>query len=85
MRFSSRKGTIKETGVSREESEGLEKGGEEVGKWKREKRRRYAGLCFESRECDGITDPFFTLLRHFFFLTYPPMQTIERGLQVAGF
>jgi hypothetical protein len=37
MRFSSRKGTIKETGVSREESEGLEKGGEEVERWKKEK------------------------------------------------
>jgi len=50
MRFSSRKGTIKETGVSREESEGLEKGGEEVERWKREKKRRYVCLCFESRE-----------------------------------
>ena len=50
MRFSSRKGTIKETGVSREESEGLEKGGEEVERWKKEKPRRCVGLCFESRE-----------------------------------
>jgi hypothetical protein len=50
MRFFPRKGTIKETGVSREEGRGLEKGGEEVGRWKSEKRRRYAGLCFESRE-----------------------------------
>lgn len=29
---------------------GLEKGGEEVGRWKREKPRRCVGLCFESRE-----------------------------------
>lgn len=29
---------------------GLEKGGEEVKRWKREKWRRYAGLCFESLE-----------------------------------
>lgn len=33
-----------------EERRGLEKGEEEVERWKREKRRRYAGLCFESRE-----------------------------------
>lgn len=33
-----------------EERRGLEKGGEEVGRWKKEKRRRCAGLCFESRE-----------------------------------
>lgn len=45
----------------------------------------YVGLCFESRECEGITDQFSTLTRHFFFLTYPPMQTIERGLQVVDF
>ena len=33
-----------------EERRGLEKGGEGVGRWKMEKWRRYAGLCFESRE-----------------------------------
>ena len=33
-----------------EERRGLEKGGEEVERWKMEKWRRYAGLCFESRE-----------------------------------
>ena len=33
-----------------EERMDLEKGGEELGRWKREKQRRYAGLCFESRE-----------------------------------
>lgn len=33
-----------------EERRGLEKGGEEVGRWKKEKRRRCAGLCFESLE-----------------------------------
>ena len=33
-----------------EERRGLEKGGEAVGRWKKEKQRRYAGLCFESRE-----------------------------------
>jgi hypothetical protein len=37
MRFSPRKGTIKETGVSREERRDLEKGGEEVGRRKKEK------------------------------------------------
>lgn len=59
-----------------------------VGRWKREKGkkwRRYAGLRFESRECDEITDPFSTLTRYFFFLTCPHIQTIERGLQVADF
>lgn len=68
-----------------EERRGLEKGGEEIGRWKREKWRRYAGLCFESREWDGITDLFSALLRYFFFLTCPPMQTIERGLHIADF
>lgn len=67
------------------ERRGLEKGGEEVGRWKREKQRRCVGLCFESRECEKITDPFSTILRYFFFLTYPPMQTIEGGLQVVDF
>lgn len=85
MRFSPRKGTIKETGVSMEEGRGLEKGEEEVWRGKREKPRRCVGLCFESRECDEITDPFSTLLRYFFFLTCPPMQTIEGGLQVVDF
>lgn len=88
MRFSPRNGTIKETGVERAEwrgSEGLEKGGEEIGRWKREKWRRCVCLCFESRECDGITDLFSTLTRYFFFLTCPHMQTIERGLQVVDF
>ena len=33
-----------------EERRGLEKGGEGVGRLKREKWRRYASLCFESRE-----------------------------------
>ena len=33
-----------------EERRGLEKGGEGVWRLKREKWRRYAGLCFESRE-----------------------------------
>lgn len=33
-----------------EERRGLEKGREEVGRWKKEKQRRYAGLCFESLE-----------------------------------
>lgn len=32
----------------------------------------YVGLCFESLECEGITDQFSTLTRYFFFLTYPP-------------
>lgn len=32
------------------EGRGLEKGGEEVGRWKRGKPRRCVGLCFESRE-----------------------------------
>lgn len=32
------------------ERRGLEKGEEEVGRWKREKQRRCVGLCFESRE-----------------------------------
>lgn len=54
-------------------------------RWKKEKWRRYAGLCFESRECEGITDPFSALTRYFFFLTHPHMQTIERGLQVVDF
>lgn len=31
---------------------------------------------FESRECDEITDPFPTLLRHFFFLTCPPCKLL---------
>ena len=68
-----------------EERRGLEKGEEAVGRLKSEKWRRYVGLCFESREWDGITDPFSTLTRYFFFLTCPPMQTIERGLQVVDF
>jgi hypothetical protein len=33
-----------------EEGRGLEKGREEVGRWKKEKQRRYAGLCFVSLE-----------------------------------
>lgn len=33
-----------------EERRGLEKVREEVGRWKKEKQRRYAGLCFESLE-----------------------------------
>lgn len=33
-----------------EKGRGLEKGEEEVWRWKRKKKRRYAGLCFESRE-----------------------------------
>lgn len=33
-----------------EERRDLEKGGEEVGRLKRDKWRRYVGLCFESRE-----------------------------------
>lgn len=33
-----------------EERVGLEKGGEEVWRGKKEKQRRYAGLCFGSRE-----------------------------------
>ena len=68
-----------------EERRGLEKGREVVRRWKREKCRRYVGLCFESLECEGITDQFSTLTRYFFFLTYPPMQTIEGGLQVVDF
>lgn len=33
-----------------EERRGLEKGREEVGRWKREKWRRCVGLCFVSLE-----------------------------------
>lgn len=55
-----------------EERRGLEKGGEVVRRRKGEKWRRCAGLCFESLECEGITDPFSTLTRYFFFLTCPP-------------
>lgn len=33
-----------------EERRGLEKGREVVRRWKKEKQRRYAGLCFESLE-----------------------------------